>query len=154
MKIKTNLVGGIFFIVLGTVLLLLMPNQIIVQANIPFLESAKAAPFIALLMLIVGGIILVIQSLVFKKEQIVTLDFAVQKHALTVMGIFIGYALSIYLFGFLIASFLLIAAMVWFFRIKSKIQIAVIVAISVAVYFIFINLFHISLPGIGGVFLS
>lgn len=154
MKIKTNLYGGLFFILVGVVLLLLMPNQIIVQDNIPFLESAKAAPFIALSMMIIGGVILVIQSLVFKKEQFVVIDFAVQKYALAIMGIFIAYALFIYLVGFLIASLLLIFAMVRYFKIKSRAQIIIIALIAIAVYFIFINLFHISLPEIGGVFVK
>jgi len=131
-----------------------MPKQIIVQENIPFLESAKAAPFIALSMMVLGGLILVIQSVVFKKEQILELDFSVQKHALTMMGIFIVYALLIYLVGFLVASLLLIFVMIKYFNIKSKVQILILVIIAIAVYFIFINLFHISLPGIGGVFIK
>lgn len=154
MKIKTNLVSGIFFMIVGVVLLLLMPSQVIVNANIPFLESAKVAPFMALMIMIIGGAFLVIQSMVFKKDVIYEVDALTLRYAGMVMGFLAGYALMIYLTGFLIGSLALCVTMFKFFKVKNKKHLVIVLVIAVVVYYIFIYLFHISLPGIGGVFVQ
>jgi hypothetical protein len=154
MKVKTNLIGGVFFILLGVILFLLMPSQIIVSGSVPFLESAKAAPFLSILIMFVCGLILVFQSVVLKKEKEVVIDFAEQKYALYLILFLIGYSVLIYLIGFLIASLLLVLALSKFFKLESKIQVLIVMGICGLVYFIFLYIFHISLPGIGGAILS
>lgn len=154
MTIKTNLVGGIFFILLGVILFLLMPSQIIVAGSVPFLESAKAAPFLTIILMIICGTILVFQSLVLKKEKLLVLDFKQQKYALYLILYLIAYATLIYLVGFLIASLVLVLGLSHFYKITSKKQVLSVLVVSVVVYYIFLNIFHISLPGIGGVLLS
>jgi len=154
MKVKTNLIGGVFFILLGLILFLLMPSQIIVAGSVPFLESAKAAPFISILIMFLCGLVLVFQSVVLKKEKEVIIDFGEQKYALYLILFLIGYSVLIYVLGFLIASLLLVLTLSKFYKIESKKQVFIVIGISVLVYFVFLNIFHISLPGIGGALLS
>lgn len=154
MTIKTNLVGGIFFILLGVILFLLMPSQIIVAGSVPFLESAKAAPFLSILVMVICGAILVFQSLVLKKEKLVVINFSDQKYALYLVLYLLAYSALIYLVGFMIASLALVLALSKFFKVTSKKQVLIVLVISVLVYYVFLNIFHISLPGIGGVLLS
>lgn len=153
MNIKTNLVSGIFFVCISLILLFLMPSQIQVYSTVSFLESAKAAPLIAILIMLICGLLLIFQSLVLKKENIVVLQFKEQKYAIYTILFMILFAALIYLLGFLIASIVTVLGLYKFYGIKSKKQLISLLLIAVFVYFVFINVFHISLPGIGGVVL-
>lgn len=150
MRVKTNLVSGIAFTAISVVLLLLMPSQIIVSSIIPFLESAKAAPFMAILVMLIGGLILIFQSLVLKKEMVVVIDMAQQKYALIMIGGIILYGALIYITGYIIASLAMVFSLYRFYKVGKPIQLAVTLVIVILVYFLFRNVFNVSLPGFGG----
>lgn len=151
MKIQTNLVGGLVFVVFGVVLLVLQSSQIVVSNNIAFLESAKVAPIMSIIVMLVGGIVLIFQSVVLHKEKIVLIKFEEQKNALY-MALFMAlYAGMIYFLGYLIASAVLVVILFKFYQNKNKIHLLVVLIIAISVYFLFTRLFHVSLPGIGGV---
>jgi len=151
MKIKTNLVGGGIFVIFSLILLALQPSQILVSNNIVFLESAKVAPMMSIIVMLVGGIFLIFQSVVLKKEKEVFIKFAEQKNALY-MALFMSlYAGLIYFLGYLIASAVLIIVLFKFYNNKNKIHLLVVFIIAILVYLLFTQLFNVSLPGIGGV---
>ncbi|MCG8485775.1 MAG: hypothetical protein MJA31_20885, partial [Clostridia bacterium] len=109
MKIKTNLWGGVLFVVLGIVLWLLVPSQI----PEPLIETPGIAPRLVPRLVIgimfLGGLTLIIQSLVFKKEKIVEVHLKYEKTALIVSLIMGVYALLVYLVGFLIGTVVSVA---------------------------------------------
>jgi len=150
MRIKTNLVSGIAFVVIGFVLLLLLPSQVVVADIIPFLESAKAAPLLAIIVMVIGGAVLIFQSLVLKIERVVEVRMEEQKYALYMMGMIVLYAALIYVAGYVIASIALVLILFRFFRIRSPIQLGIALAIAVGVFFLFTKIFNVSLPGFGG----
>lgn len=150
MTIRTNLVSGVIFIVLGGVLLLLLPSQVVVADIIPFLESARAAPTLAIIVMMVGGGILVFQSLVMKKETVVEVSFSEQKYALYMIGSFVIYAGLIYGVGFIVASLALVTSLYFFYGIRNRVYLVVAIFISILVHFLFTNVFNVSLPGLGG----
>lgn len=152
MKIKTNLCGGVFFVVLGAILWLLIPTQIVISSDIPLLESAKIAPMLAIGMMVLCGLVLIIQSLVFKSEHIVTINFKEQRVALVIIGTMILYAALIYFVGYLIGTVVVIVLMLLLYKERRPISYIVLIIIGVLVYFLFKSVFHINLPGIGGVF--
>jgi putative tricarboxylic transport membrane protein len=151
MKVKTNLVSGIIFVVLGGILLLLMPSQIVVASIIPFLESAKAAPLLAIIIMTVGGTVLIIQSVFLGKEQVVEVHFAEQKYALFVIATIIGYAGLIFLLGYIIASIAMVFVLYRFYQIRNVFQLGIALAIAVGIFFLFTKIFNVSLPGLGGI---
>lgn len=151
MKVRTNLTGGLIFIVFGTVLILLLNKQVITYGNITFLQSAKVAPFFAELVMVAGGILLVIQSLVLKKEKIVDIKWAEMKFALAVILAFTIFAVGIYFAGFIIGS--LVFAVLMFIlnknrRIPEFIGLCI---LAVGIYFLFTRVFYVQLPGLGGI---
>jgi putative tricarboxylic transport membrane protein len=150
MRVKTNLVSGIAFTAISVVLLLLMPTQIIVSSIIPFLESAKAAPLMAILVMLIGGLILIFQSVVLKKETVVVINMAEQKYALIMIGGIILYGALIYVTGYIIASLVMVLSLYRFYKVGKPIQLAVTLVIVIFVYFLFTNVFNVSLPGFGG----
>ncbi len=151
MKIKTNLVGGIIFIVFGTVLLLLLNNQVITYGNISFLQSAKVAPFFSELIMIIGGIFLIIQSVFLKKDTIITISWNEQKNALITIGCLSLFAIGIYFLGFLIGSIIFILLMFRFYKNRNLYELIGLIILSIGIYFLFTMIFHVQLPGIGGV---
>ena len=151
MKVKTNLIGGVIFIILGLILLLLQPSQVIVSNNIAFLESAKVAPMMSIIVMFFGGIFLIFQSLVLKKEKEIFLKFQEQKNALYMALYMLLYAATIYFLGFLIASAALIVLLFMFYKNKNKKHLIAVFIIAALVYVLFTRIFNVSLPGIGGV---
>lgn len=151
MKVRSNLVGGSIFIVFGTVLLLLLNKQVITYGDIVFLQSAKVAPFIAEIIMIVGGILLVVQSLVFKKDTVVSFDWGEQKYAVLTVGVFLAFAAAIYAVGFIIGSLLFIVLMFLLNRNRNIIEFVGLCVLAIGIYFLFTMVFHVQLPGIGGV---
>ncbi|MBI9102272.1 MAG: tripartite tricarboxylate transporter TctB family protein [Spirochaetales bacterium] len=151
MKVRTNLAGGIIFIVFGTILLLLLNTQVITYGNIAFLQSAKVAPFFAEIIMITGGILLVIQSLVFKKEKIVDINLGEQKFAIATLIVFCLFAAAIYYAGFIIGSLLFVVLMFVLNRNKSIPQFIGLSILAIGIYFLFTSVFYVQLPGVGGV---
>jgi hypothetical protein len=151
MKVRTNLVGGIIFIVFGTTLLALLNKQVITYGNITFLQSAKVLPFIAEIVMIIGGVALVIESLVFKKDKIVDFIWEEQKNAIFTIGFFCIFAGGIYFFGFIVGAILFLISMFWYYKNKNLLEFVVLLALIIGVYFLFTGVFYVQLPGLGGV---
>ena len=150
MKVRTNLVGGSIFIVFGTVLLLLLDNQVITYGNIDFLQSAKVAPFFAELVMIICGVLLVLQSLVFKKEKYVDINWAEQKYAILTLLAFCIFAAGIYFVVFIIGIILFVVMMFYINRNRSIPEFIGLCILALGIYFLFTLVFHVQLPGIGG----
>ncbi len=151
MRVRSNLVSGIIFIVFGAVLLLLMDSQIIVYGDVKFIESAKVIPFFVELLMIVCGAILIIQSLFLKKEKYVEICWDEQKYALTMIGIFAVFAALIYFTGFIIGGIGFIVMMALFFKNRNLVHILILTVMVIFIYFLFTQVFHISLPRFGEV---
>lgn len=151
MRLKTNLLSGIIFVIFGGILLLFIPSQIEVSDSIPFVESARVAPFFAIMVMILGGITLIFQSLVLKRENIIEIHFAQQKNALFIIAVILLYALLIYLIGYIIASVITVGILYFFFKLKSWLHLGMTLGIAIGIYFLFSKIFNVSLPGIGGV---
>ena len=67
-KIKTNLVTGIVMGLLSIFLLVVMPKQVRVPAFDSGAPSPRIIPGVCIVIMLVCSVILVIQSLVFKKS--------------------------------------------------------------------------------------
>ena len=72
-KIKTNLWSGIIMGLLSLILLIIMPYQVRVPAFDSGAPSPRIIPGICLVIMLFFSVVLIIQSLVFKKEKIVIL---------------------------------------------------------------------------------
>ena len=151
MKIKTNLVGGVIFVMLGLILLLLQPSQVVVSNKIAFLESAKVAPMMSIIVMLLGGCCLIFQSVALKKEKEVFINIEEQKNALYMLSGMFLYAGMIYFLGFLIASAVLVLLLFKFYENRNKKHLIIVLCIAALVYVLFTRIFNVSLPGIGGV---
>ena len=149
-KIKTNLVTGIMFSVISIILLLLVPSQISVPKFNNGGPSPRAIPYIVLIGILICGILLIIQSLVFKKDDIVTYNFKLEKPALIMIGIMILFCIIMVNLGFILAVLITLPIMLYYYG-ERKISVYIVTLIGgLAVYFLFVNVFNIFLPKLGG----
>lgn len=145
-KIKTNLWSGIIMGVLSLILLVLLPNQVRVPAYDSGAPSPRIIPGICLVIMLIFSIALIIQSLVFKQEKIVEFDWEKEKPAILLILLLCVYVALIMTLGFIIASAIVfIIALAYCGERKPFIYLFTIAA-AVAIYFLFKNVFVVSLP--------
>ena len=145
-KIKTNLVTGIVMGLISVILLIAMPSQVRVPAYDSGAPSPRIIPGICLVLMLVFSLVLIVQSLVFKKEKIVEFDWAKEKPAvILILGMCVYVALIISI-GYILASIITFLAVLWYCGERKPGIYLYVTAASVIIYFLFKSVFKIALP--------
>lgn len=145
-KIKTNLWSGIIMGAISILLLVLMPSQVRVPAYDSGAPSPRIIPGVCLVLMLIFSVVLIIQSLVFKKEKVVEFDWAVEKPAIVLILIMCVYVALILFIGYIPASIITFLA-VQFYCGERKLPIYIYtIAAAVLIFFLFKKVFNISLP--------
>lgn len=145
-KIKTNLVSGIVMGVFSAFLLLVMPQQVRVPAYDSGAPSPRIIPGICIVVTLICSIVLIIQSLVFKKEKIVEFNWSKEKPAILLIALMCVYVALIIGVGFIPASVLVFAAVLFYCGERKPFIYIFTFAAGVGIYFLFHSVFHVSLP--------
>ncbi len=145
-KIKTNLWSGIIMGAISILLLVLMPSQVRVPAYDSGAPSPRIIPGVCLVLMLIFSVVLIIQSLVFKKEKVVEFDWAVEKPAIVLILIMCVYVALILFIGYIPAS-IITFLVVQFYCGERKLPIYIYtIAAAVLIFFLFKKVFNISLP--------
>lgn len=150
MKIRTNLVCGILFAILSIVFITLVPSQIAVPAYDNGGPSPRIIPYLVLSGILLCSIGLIIQSVVFKKDKVVVYDIKLEKASLIMIGLMILFGVVMLNFGFIIGVIVVLPMMLFALGEKKPFIYIFTVAGGIGVYYLFIEVFNISLPVIGG----
>lgn len=145
-KIKTNLVSGIVMGIFSIVMLCLLPTQVRVPAYDSGSPSPRIIPGTCLVLMLIFSIVLIIQSLVFKKEKIVEFDWAKEKPVIVLIIIMCVYVALIIYMGYIFASIVTFIAVLLYCGEKKLPTYVVAVVASVVIFFLFKNVFNIQLP--------
>lgn len=144
-KYRSNLVAGIVSICLGVICFLIIPMQIGEDYTATYGITSKTVPYAVAALWIVCGIILIIQSLILKKDEIKILEAGKELKA-------IGYMLMLLIYGILFKKSFLISTMflgcvtLAFTGSRKKVYYAVVLAVVAVLYFLFSRVLHIQLP--------
>lgn len=144
-KYRSNLVAGIVSICLGVICFLIIPMQIGEDYTATYGITSKTVPYAVAALWIVCGIILIIQSLLLKKDEIKILEAGKELKA-------IGYMLMLLIYGILFKKSFLISTMflgcvtLAFTGSGKKVYYAVVLAVVAVLYFLFSRVLHIQLP--------
>lgn len=145
MKIRTNLTGGIFSALFAGVLWFLslgiievMPNSTSVGAN--FFPKAMAV------LLFIFSITLIVQSVFFKKEEIIELDLKGELRTMIFLAIIVAYVVLINLIGFLISTILMSSAVLWYLKCRDWKYYVICAAAAIVIFFGFTYGLRIKLP--------
>ena len=145
-KIKTNLVTGIVMGLLSIFLLVVMPKQVRVPAFDSGAPSPRIIPGVCIVIMLVCSVILVIQSLVFKKEKIVVFDWQNEKPAILLIALLCIYVFLIIKLGFIIASAITFIIVLFYSGERKPFIYIFTIALAIGIYFLFSKVFHVSLP--------
>lgn len=149
-KIKTNLTAGSVMGIISIIMLLLMPAQVRLPMYDSGAPSPRIIPTICLVGILICSAVLVFESLVLKKEKIYEFDIQKEKPVLVIIAmmlVFVGGTVTV---GF-VAAGIVIFCILMFYCGERKIPIYIFtVCAVVAVYLLFMYVFHIELPGFGG----
>ena len=145
-KIKTNLVTGILMGILSAYLLYVMPKQVRVPAYDSGAPSPRIIPGVCLVVILFCSVILIIQSLVFKKEKIVEFDWQKEKPAILLILLLCVYVFLIIKLGFIIASAVIFTIVLIYSGERKPFIYIFTIALAVGIYFLFSKVFHVSLP--------
>ena len=142
-KYKSNLAAGIVSIILGVICIILVPLQIAEDYSATYGITSRTIPCAIGVLWIVCGVVLLIQSLILKKDTVKTLIVGKELKAL-------AYMLLIYsiLFkrSFLISTILLGVATLAMTGTKKKLYYVIVIAMVVVLYLLFAKVLHIQLP--------
>ncbi len=145
-KIKTNLWSGIIMGLLSIILLIIMPYQVRVPAFDSGAPSPRIIPGICLVIMLIFSIVLIIQSLVFKKEKVVEFDWQKEKPAILMIALLCLYVALILFIGFVPASAVTFIIILAYCGERKPFIYIFIVAASIGIYFLFKYVFTVSLP--------
>lgn len=145
-KIKTNLWSGIIMGLISVILLVLLPNQVRIPAYDSGAPSPRIIPAICLVLMLVFSIVLIIQSVVFKKEKIVEFDWQKEKPAILLILLLCIYVALIIFVGFIPASIIIFCIALFYCGERNPLNYIVTIAFAIGIYFLFKGVFNVSLP--------
>lgn len=149
-KIKTYLWSGIVMGVFSILMLLAMPSQVRLPMFDSGAPSPRIIPGICLVGILICSAILLIESLVFKKEKIIEFDWSKEKPCIFLIALLCVYvALTIYI-GFIPAVIIIFPIMLWYCGERKPFIYIFTLAMGIGIFYLFKFVFQISLPGIPG----
>lgn len=144
-KYKSNLVAGIVSLILGVICLILVPLQIAKDYSATYGITSRTVPYAIGILWIVCGVILLVESLILKKDTEKTLVVGKELKALAYMVILLAYGI-LFKRSFLISTILLGVATLAMTGTKKKLFYVIVIAMVVVLYFLFAKVLHIQMP--------
>ena len=141
-KYKSNLAAGIVSIILGVICIILVPLQIAEDYSATYGITSRTIPCA---IGIVCGVVLLIQSLILKKDTVKTLIVGKELKALAYMAMLLIYSI-LFKRSFLISTILLGVATLAMTGTKKKLYYVIVIAMVVVLYLLFAKVLHIQLP--------
>lgn len=145
-KIKTNLWTGIIFAAFAAFMFVMMESQVRLPGYDSGAPSPRVLPTIFLAIILACSVVLIIQSLVFKKEKVVEFDFAKEKPMIILIALLCVYPVLIGFVGYVVASIICFPVALFYIGEKKKSPYIVAVVAAVLIYMMFKYIFNISLP--------
>ena len=144
-KYKSNLVAGIVSLILGVICLILVPLQIAEDYSATYGITSRTVPYAIGILWIVCGVILLVQSIVLKKDTEKTLVVGKELKALAYMVMLLVYGI-LFKRSFLISTILLGVATLAMTGSKKKLFYVIVIAMVVVLYLLFAKVLHIQMP--------
>ena len=145
-KIKTNLWSGIIMGVISLILLILLPSQVRIPTYDSGAPSPRIIPGACIIIMLIFSIVLIIQSVVFKKEKIVEFDWQKEKPVILLILLLCVYVALMLFIGFIPASAITFIAILAYCGERRPFIYIFTVAVTVGIFFLFKYVFTVSLP--------
>jgi hypothetical protein len=143
-RYETNLISGCFSLILGGLVWFFTPRQIETEYTATYGITSRTMPYLLAGVLAFCGLTLVIQSLIFKKENHKEIELRQELKALLYMAILIGYTI-LFRLNFIFALVFLGAATLGFMKTRKKLYYLIVLIFAVGLYFVFTLVLHVRL---------
>lgn len=144
-KYRSNLVAGIVSVILGIICMLIIPRQIGEDYSATYGITSRTVPYAIAVLWIICGIVLMVQSLVFKKDEIKMIDVSKEAKAVGYMLVILIYAV-LFKKSFLLSTVFLGLATLAFTGSRKKSFYLIVFAVVVILYLLFSKVLHVQLP--------
>ena len=145
-KIKTNLLAGIVMGVFSILMLLAIPSQVRLPMWDSGAPSPRIIPGICLVGILICSVVLVFQSLILKKEHIYEFRWENERPEIILILAMIFFVIGTHFLGFIPSGIIVFCWMQWFEGERKPTIYVYTIAMVILVFFLFQNVFHISLP--------
>lgn len=149
-KIKTNLWSGIVMGAASIVLLFLLPTQVREPAFDSGAPSPRIIPMITLVGILICSVILIIQSVVFKKEKIYEFDLKKELPMILLILLMVVFTALIINVGFIPAVCITFPVLLFYAGERKPPVYIFALAVGIGIYYLFRLVFNISLPSFPG----
>ena len=144
-KYRSNLVAGIVSVILGIISMVIIPGQIGEDYSATYGITSRTVPYAVAILWIICGIILMVQSLILKKDEVKVLDVSKEAKALLYMLVLLIYAV-LFQKSFLVSTMFLGVATLAFTGSKKKSFYLIVLAVVAVLYLLFAKVLHVQLP--------
>ena len=125
--------------------MLLIPAQIGEDYSATYGITSRTIPYAIAVLWIICGIVLLVQSLILKKDEIKVLEIKKEVKALLYMLVLLIYAL-LFNKSFLLSTIFLGIATLAFTGTKKKSYYIIVTAVVIIVYVLFTKVLHVQMP--------
>lgn len=132
-------------------MLIAMPSQVRLPMFDSGAPSPRIIPGICLVGTLICSVILLIQSLVFKKEKIFEFDWKKEKPCIILILMLCAFVALTINIGFILAVVIVFPILLFYCGERKPFIYIFTVAAGIGVFFLFKHVFHVSLPGIPGI---
>jgi len=105
-KYRTNLVAGVIALIAAIILFVIIPSQVGVERRATYGITSRTIPYAMAFLMAGCGAGLIIQSIIFKKDEVKEIDLLQEGKGLLYMGVIVLYAIG-FSKSFLISTSLL-----------------------------------------------
>ncbi len=144
-RYRSNLTAGIVSIIFGAIVLSVIPSQISLGFDNTYGITPRTIPYVLAGICIFFGALLIVQSLVLKKDTVKEMELSRELKALAYMAVFVVYSL-LFNVSFVLATILLGAVTLMFLKCKKPLYYAIVAVTVVFLYFVLTQFLHIQLP--------
>ncbi|RRD95715.1 tripartite tricarboxylate transporter TctB family protein [Clostridiales bacterium COT073_COT-073] len=135
-KYRSNLTAGFVSIGLGIICSILVPMQIGVDYALTYGITSRTVPYAVAALWVACGIILIVQSLWLKKDEVKVLRVKQELKAVAYMLVLLVYSL-LFKTGFLLSTMFLGVVTLAFTKSKNKLYYVIILILVGALYLLF-----------------
>lgn len=144
-KYKSNLCAGVVSIIFGIICAVIIPKQIGTEFSVSYGITSRTVPYAIALLCVVCGIALIVQSLVFKKDEEKTMELSKELKALAYMVVMLIYAL-LFKHSFIGSTVFLGVVTLAFTGCRKKLFYVIVIAAVAILYLLFSQVLHVRLP--------
>lgn len=144
-KYRSNLAAGCIAIAFAAAILFLIPSQVGTEIRPVHGITSRSLPYALAALSGVCGVLLIIQSVVLKKDEIRELELKKEGKGLLYMLALLLYGLA-FSHSFLISTCLLGTVTLLFTGSRKPLHYAVVIAVAAVLYVTFTQMLHVRLP--------